>query len=190
MLWNLIIKKKKAINLVLKHSVLIWCSVQPKQPFQVGYIKSASPKLFLLLKSPLTICPYSFFLQALESYSTLFNSGHCTISFILTVDRPLEICPLPLFLLVIQFFLCSDSGYYLGASLVAQMVKNLPAMQETWILSLCWEDPLEKEMATHSSILAWRIPWTEESGGLQSMGLQRVGHDWVTWDFPGKSRII
>ena len=57
------------------------------------------------------------------------------------------------------------------------MVKNLPAMQETWILSLCWEDPLEKEMATHSSILAWRIPWTEESGGLQSMGLQRVGHD-------------
>ena len=84
---------------------------------------------------------------------------------------------MPLFLLVIQFFLCSDSGYYLGASLVAQMVKNLPAMQETWILSLCWEDPLEKEMATHSSILAWRIPWTEESGGLQSMGLQRVGHD-------------
>ena len=57
------------------------------------------------------------------------------------------------------------------------MVKNLPAMQETWILSLCWEDPLEKEMATHSSILAWRIPWTEESGGLQSMGLQRVRHD-------------
>ena len=56
-----------------------------------------------------------------------------SISFILTVDRPLEICPLPLFLLVIQFFLCSDSGYYLGASLVAQMVKNLPAMQETQV---------------------------------------------------------
>ena len=77
----------------------------------------------------------------------------------------------------IFFILCSDSGYYLGASLVAQMVKNLPVMQETWILSLCWEDPLEKEMATHSSILAWRIPWTEESGGLPSMGPQRVGHD-------------
>ena len=58
------------------------------------------------------------------------------------------------------------------ASLVAQMVKNLPAMQETWVRSLDWEDPLEKGMASHSSILAWKIPWTEESGGLQSMGLQ------------------
>ena len=66
---------------------------------------------------------------------------------------------------------------YNGASLVAQMVKNLPAMQETWVQSLSWEDPPEKEMATHSSILAWRIPWTKESGGLQSMGLQRVGCD-------------
>ena len=56
------------------------------------------------------------------------------------------------------------------ASLVAQMVKNPPAVQETWVRSLGWEDPLEKEMATHSSILAWRIPWTEEPGGLQSMG--------------------
>ena len=62
-------------------------------------------------------------------------------------------------------------------SLVAQMVKNLPAMQETQVRSLSWEDPLKKEMATHSSILAWRIPWTEEPGGLQSMGLQRVRHD-------------
>ena len=60
------------------------------------------------------------------------------------------------------------------------MVKNLSAMQETWVRSLGWEDPLEKEMATHSSILAWRIPWTEEPGGLQSMGSQRVGHDLAT----------
>ena len=59
-------------------------------------------------------------------------------------------------------------------SLVTQMVKNLPAMWETWVRSLGREDPLEKEMATHSSILAWRIPWTEE---LQSTGLQRVRHD-------------
>ena len=66
------------------------------------------------------------------------------------------------------------------ASLEAQMVKNLPALQETQVQSLGQEDPLEEEMATHSSILAWRIPWTEEPGGLQSMGLQRVGHDWVT----------
>ena len=58
------------------------------------------------------------------------------------------------------------------------MVKNLPAMQETLLWSLSQEDPLEKGMATHSSILAWRIPWTEEPGGLQSMGSQRVGHDW------------
>ena len=64
-----------------------------------------------------------------------------------------------------------------GASLVAQSVKNLPAVQETQVRSLDWEDPLEKEMATHSSILAWKISWTQEPGGLQSMGLQRVGHD-------------
>ena len=57
------------------------------------------------------------------------------------------------------------------------MVKRLPTMQETWVQALGWEDPLEKEMATHSSILAWKIPWTEEPGGLQSMGSQRVGYD-------------
>ena len=61
--------------------------------------------------------------------------------------------------------------------MVAQSVKNPPAVQETWVQFLGWEDPLDKEMATHSSILAWRIPWTEEPGGLQSMGLQRVGYN-------------
>ena len=60
---------------------------------------------------------------------------------------------------------------------MAQLVKNLPAMQETGVQSLGWEDPLEEGIATHSSILAWRILWTEEPGGLQSMGSQRVGHD-------------
>ena len=64
-----------------------------------------------------------------------------------------------------------------GVSLVAQMVKNLCAMQETQVQSLGQEDPLVKEMATHSSILAWRIPWTEESDRLQSMGSKRAGHD-------------
>ena len=59
-----------------------------------------------------------------------------------------------------------------GASLVAQLVKNLPAMWQTWVRPLGWEDPLEKGMATHSSILAWDIPWTEEPGGLQSMESQ------------------
>ena len=60
---------------------------------------------------------------------------------------------------------------------MVQSVKNPPAMQETQVQSLGWEDPLEKEMATHSSILAWKFPWTDEPGGLQSTGLQRVGHD-------------
>ena len=60
---------------------------------------------------------------------------------------------------------------------MAQMVKHLPAMQETWVQSLGLEDPLEKEMATLSSTLAWKIPWMEEPGRLQSMGLQRVGHN-------------
>ena len=60
---------------------------------------------------------------------------------------------------------------------VAQMVKNLPAVQETWVQSLGQEDALEKGKATYSSILAWRIPWTEEPGGLQFMGLKRVGHN-------------
>ena len=64
-----------------------------------------------------------------------------------------------------------------GASLVAQRLKRLPGMQETWVRSLGQEDPLEKEMATHSSTLAWRIPWREESGRLQSMGSQKVGQD-------------
>ena len=62
----------------------------------------------------------------------------------------------------------------------AQMVKHLPAMQETGVHSLGLEDPLEKEMATHSSTLAWKIPWTEEPSQLQFMALQRVGHDWAT----------
>ena len=61
--------------------------------------------------------------------------------------------------------------------IVAQMAKNLPAMQETWVQSLGWKDPLEKQMANHSSILAWRIPKTEDPGGLQFIGSQRVGHD-------------
>ena len=66
------------------------------------------------------------------------------------------------------------------ASLVAQMVKNLPAIQETLIWSLVQEDLLEKEMTTHSSIITWRTPWTDEPGGLQSKGSQRVVHDWAT----------
>ena len=69
------------------------------------------------------------------------------------------------------------------ASLVAETVKNLPAMRETWIQSLGWENPLEKGKAIYSSILAWRIPWTEEPGRLQSMGSQSSGHYWATFTF-------
>ena len=67
--------------------------------------------------------------------------------------------------------------YFMGAFLVAQTVKHLPTMRETWVQSLGREDLLEKEMVTHSSILAWKTPWTEKPGGLQAMGSQRVGHD-------------
>ena len=66
------------------------------------------------------------------------------------------------------------------AFLVAQTIKHLPAMRETWVRSLGWEGPLERKMAIHSSTLAWKIQWTEKRGGLQSMGSQRVGHDWAT----------
>ena len=75
---------------------------------------------------------------------------------------------------------CINVILYLRASLVAQTVKNLTAMQETWVWSLGWEDHLGEEMATYSGILAWRIPWTEEPGGLQSTGSQRVWHNWAT----------
>ena len=73
-----------------------------------------------------------------------------------------------------------SSIFSFRASLVAQMVKRLPTMWETRVQSLDREDPLDKEMATHSSILAWKIPWMEDPGRLQSMGLQRVRHDWAT----------
>ena len=76
-----------------------------------------------------------------------------------------------------SFIELCKSLYHNRASLVAQSVKNLPAIQETWVQSLGWEDPLEKEMATHSSILAWKISWTQKPGELQIMGSHRVGHD-------------
>ena len=76
---------------------------------------------------------------------------------------------------IFEYLLCA---YW--TSLVAQTVERLSTMRETRVRPLGWEDPLEKEMAIHSSTIAWKIPWTEEAGRLQSMGLQRVGHDWAT----------
>ena len=82
--------------------------------------------------------------------------------------------------------------FALRASLVAQVVKNLPAMQETWVRSLSQEDPLEMEMAIHSSILAWRIPWTEEPDGLQTTGLQKLDTTkWLTHnEYNGKATQV
>ena len=105
-----------------------------------------------------------------------------------TSKFPSSFCPSPtplptgnhwfiLYICEFASFVLSTSLLYFGASLVAQMVKNLAAVWETQVQSLSCEDPLEKEMATQSSILAWKIPWTEEPGRLQCMGLQRVGHD-------------
>ena len=87
---------------------------------------------------------------------------------------------IPIFILNVANYRTCDSSTLGWSSLVAQRLKHLPAMQETWVRSLGWEDPREKAMAPHSSILAWRIPWMEEPGGLQSTGSQRVGHDWAT----------
>ena len=101
-----------------------------------------------------------------------------------TLDGIIPICPLP---------------QNWKAPQVAQMVNNLPAMRETWVWFLGQEDPLEKEMAIHSSTLAWKIPWTKELDRLQSMGSQRVGHDWATslhfagievWKFTSKNKLI
>ena len=102
------------------------------------------------------------------------------------------------------FNLCIRYHLIPWASLVAQRLKHLPAMRETRVWSLGQEDPLEKEMATHFSILAWEIPWMEEPSGLQSTGSQRVGHDWaislsdftlylvmwVKWYFPPKILVM
>ena len=110
------------------------------------------------------VCVYS-------SHQQILSLCFCSFSFL----------P-PLFVMnksmIIYFTLCLVILYYPDwASLVAQTVKRLPVMQETQVLSLGWEDPLEKEMATHSSILAWRTLWIEEPSRLQSTGSQRVRHD-------------
>ena len=89
---------------------------------------------------------------------------------------PVWSSPLPVRNFFQKYFLAH--GPSLIPSLGAQTVKNLPAIQETQVQSLGWEDPLEKGMVTHSSILSWRIPWTEEPGGLQPTESERVGHDW------------
>ena len=96
--------------------------------------------------------------------SYLYSLAQPLVSYTVVMTNKLS------YLSVFLVFMCLPN--YEGASLVAQSVKSLPAVQETRVRSLGWEDPLEKGKATHSSIFAWRIPWTEEPGGLQSMGSQ------------------
>ena len=118
--------------------------------------------LFIIINTALNDLPPNFSLKSL-----LFLKGgilHTKIILILLLIKGAYI-----------FLFPQQNDIYL-----AQTVKHLPTMRETWVQSLGQEDFLEKEMATHSSILAWKIPWTEEPGGLQSLGLQRVGHDWAT----------
>ena len=86
-------------------------------------------------------------------------------------------------------FECSSGSFLFWTSLMAQTVKNLPAMQENQVQSLGWQDPLEEEMATHSSILAWEILWTEESGGLQSTGPQRSDRQAHTHTFLSSTSV-
>ena len=96
--------------------------------------------------------------------SYLYSLAQPLVSYTVVMTNKLS------YLSVLLFFMCLPN--YEGASLIAQSVKSLPAVQDTQVQFLGQEDPLEKEMATHSSIFAWRIPWTEEPGGLQSMGSQ------------------
>ena len=114
----------------------------------------------ILILFPLSIpflMPYSFFWS-------LFFSPFWSLNFFLTLLRDKQQVKI----------------VFIWASLVAQLVKNPPTMWETLVQSLGQEDPLEKGKAIHSSTLAWKVPWTEEPGGLQFMGLRRVGHDWAT----------
>ena len=114
------------------------------------------------------ICHLSFQRTDLIGVCQLYSSGLCSASLV-SITQYLG-----------AFFFFLSSLFFLMTYLVAQAVKRLPTMLETWVWSLGQEGPLEKEVATHSSNLAWKIPWTEEPGRPRSMGSQRVRHDWVT----------
>ena len=153
------------------------------------YFSRINKTLCLLAESGNTLCdpmdcsPSGFsvhgILQArtLEWVSIFFSINKSTLQLIYYITFCFKNIRKQYFFIGIIFSMTRTFKIY---CLVAQMVKNQSALQETWVQSLGREDPLEKWMATHPSILAWRTPWTEEPGRLQSMGSQRVGHNWVT----------
>ena len=126
-------------------------------------IKSVMPSSHLILCRPLLLLP------PVPSSIRVFSNES-------TLRMRHYIIPNTTILLCHHYCVYSVLHY---TSLLAQTIKSLSAMQETWVQSQGWEDPLEENMATPSSILAWRIPWTEDPGRLQSMGLQRVRHNWA-----------
>ena len=129
------------------------------------------PSIHLYLSMHLS---FIYIMYALSMYlSSSHPSVHVSIIYQLSLNSFIYLSKLSIYP---SIYLSIYLSIY-QTSLVAEMVKCLPIMQETLVQSLGWEDLLEEEMATHSSILAWKIPWMEESGRLQYMGLQRVGHD-------------
>ena len=148
-------------------------------------IKSVMPSNHLILCCPLLLLPSIFpSIRVFSNESAVKWPKYWSFSFNISPSNEhpglISFRMDWLDLLAVQGTLKSLLQHHNWASLVAQRLKHLPAMWETWVQSLGWEDTLEKEMATRSSILAWRIPWTEEPGGLQSTRSQRVGQDWVT----------
>ena len=135
-------------------------SIHPSIHSSVHHLPIFFPSIYYLLSVDLSI----FFLPSIHPLSIYPSIYSLSISLNVSVS---------IYHPHLIFVLCQ--ALY-SVSLVAQMVKNPPAMQETQVRSLGWEDPLEKEMVTQSSILSWRIPWTEEPGRLQCIGSQRVGH--------------
>ena len=157
----------------------------------VGVIPAHS--LHTVIKMPIFLIMCStgigFPLHTEDSLSQIYSSSQNT-ALVQVASASQQLSTLPLFFSLLLhlsshfffLFLCLllapyPFGSFCLASLVDQVVKNLTAMWEIWVESLGWEDPLEEGMATHASLLAWRIPWTEEPGGLQSIGLQRVRHN-------------
>ena len=130
---------------------------------EAGQRRKAVLAILRTLSIFLTEVPNEVFKQSWKNSTVLCNCGISFGSF-LTVNKFL-------------FFFSYVHIVLVQASLVAQPVKNPPAMWKTWVQSLSWEDPMEEGMKTHSSILAWRIPWTEDPGGLLSIGSQRVRRD-------------